>query len=135
MADKEIGKEKKTETYFFDTYALVEILKGTPSYEKYKNSKIVTTLLNLMEVHYSTMRELGVEKAVLFFNELKSFTIEFSEADILSANYFRYNQNKTGKKFSYIDDLGYVIALKKGIKFLTGDEEFKDVENVEFVKG
>src|SRR3989338_3124770 len=122
------------EIYFFDSYALVEIIKGSESYKAYKDKKIITTLLNLMELHYSVMRDLGMEKAVKFFEELKEFTIEFSETDILNANYFRYKQNKTGKNISYIDALGYVISLKKGIKFLTGDNEFEQLENVEFVK-
>ena len=38
------------------------------------------------------------------------------------------------KKLSYVDCIGYVFALELGLKFLTGDNEFKDLVNVEFVK-
>lgn len=124
-----------SETYFFDTYALVEIIKGSENYKKYKDSKIVTTLLNLMEFHFSVMKDLGNEKAVMFFNELKPFVIGFDDKDILNANYFKHKENSKGKKISYIDALGYVLAVKKNIKFLTGDKDFEDVTNVEYVKG
>jgi hypothetical protein len=35
---------------------------------------------------------------------------------------------------SYVDALGYVIATKMKIKFLTGDNAFEGMENVEYVK-
>ncbi|MBN2367944.1 PIN domain-containing protein [Candidatus Woesearchaeota archaeon] len=124
-----------SETYFFDTYALVEIIKGSENYKSYKDAKIVTTLLNLMELHYSTMKDLGDEKALMFFNELKQFTISFDEKDVLNANYFKHKENSKGKKISYIDALGYVLAIMNNIKFFTGDKEFEDIENVEYVKG
>ena len=42
-----------------------------------------------------------------------------------------------GKAFGYIsytDAVGYVMSKSLGLKFLTGDEAFKNLENVEFVK-
>ena len=36
--------------------------------------------------------------------------------------------------FSYIDCLGYSISNRLGIIFLTGDEGFRNLPNVEFVK-
>ena len=38
------------------------------------------------------------------------------------------------KQRSIPDVMGYIIAKKYNAKFLTGDKEFKDVPNVEFVK-
>jgi uncharacterized protein len=126
--------EKMSETYFFDTYAFVEIVKGTGKFEKYKDSKIVTSLLNLMELHYSCLKDLGKEKAQEIFSELTEFTIDIEEQDIINANYFKFNQNKKGKNISYVDSIGYILSLKNGIKFLTGDKAFRDIENVEFVE-
>ena len=45
---------------------------------------------------------------------------------------FRY-KNKT-KKMSMTDCISYIMAGNLGIKFLTGDKEFKGMEGVEFVK-
>ena len=38
------------------------------------------------------------------------------------------------RKLSIPDSMGYVIAKRLGIKFLTGDAKFEDLENAEFVK-
>ena len=38
------------------------------------------------------------------------------------------------RDLSMTDCIGYAIAKRLGIKFLTGDKEFKDFENVEFIK-
>ena len=40
---------------------------------------------------------------------------------------------KEGRNLSYTDVVGYNIALKRGIRFLTGDRNFKNLENVEWV--
>ena len=32
------------------------------------------------------------------------------------------------------DCIGYILAKNIGIKFLTGDKEFENLDNVEFVK-
>ncbi len=37
------GRAKRTMRYFADTYALIEILKGNPSYEKYSQEELITT--------------------------------------------------------------------------------------------
>ncbi len=34
----------------------------------------------------------------------------------------------------YIDCIGYVIARRMGVLFLTGDKEFEGLESAEFVK-
>jgi len=38
------------------------------------------------------------------------------------------------KVLSYAGALGYVIAKRMRVRFLTGDDTFDGVENVEFVK-
>ena len=38
------------------------------------------------------------------------------------------------KRVSYADAIGYQLAKKYGVKFLTGDRAFKGLANVDFVK-
>jgi len=38
------------------------------------------------------------------------------------------------KNLSMTDCISYIMAKRLGIKFLTGGKEFKNLENVEFVK-
>jgi len=121
------------ETYFFDSYAIYEIVIGSPGYSEYvHNIRFVTTKLNLIELHYRILRELGRKAADTTYDELKSYIIKISDEVIKNANEFRY-KNK-GKKLSYTDCIGYVLARTRGMKFLTGDNAFKGMEGVEFVK-
>ena len=46
----------------------------------------------------------------------------------------RFKIKNIKRSLSYADCIGYIIALRYGIKFLTGDKEFETLENVEFVK-
>ena len=122
-----------TETYFFDTYAFVEALNGNKNYEPYsKNIKVITTKMNLMELHYLALREKGERIADAHYEFFRDLAVEISDDIIKKANLFRYTNRK--KKFSYIDCLGYIIARSRGIRFLTGDNSFKGMEGVEFVK-
>ena len=41
---------------------------------------------------------------------------------------------KIKRKPSYIDCIGYMVAKRLNIKFLTGDKDFEDLDNVKFVK-
>ena len=38
------------------------------------------------------------------------------------------------KKLSIPDAIGYTVAKRLGIKFLTGDKEFEHMEDTEFIK-
>ena len=46
-----------TEIFFCDTYALIEIVGGNPSYKKYLSSSLITSDYNLMEMYYAFLRD------------------------------------------------------------------------------
>ncbi len=124
---------EQIKTFFFDSYAFFEIVNGNLAYEPYtKEISIVTTKLNLMELHYGLLRVEGKEKADELYGKYLKFVIDFSDEDIKESNKFRLQNKKWD--LSYIDCLGYVIAKRMNIKFLTGDSKFKDLDNVEFVE-
>jgi len=119
--------------FFFDTYAFIEIVKENENYKSYKKDVgIVTTILNLMELHYSLLRTVGKEEADKHFDRLLPFVIQIPNEVIKKANEFKVINRK--RKISYVDCIGYVFSMRMNIKFLTGDKEFKGFENVEFVK-
>ncbi|MBS3146876.1 type II toxin-antitoxin system VapC family toxin [Candidatus Woesearchaeota archaeon] len=121
--------------YFFDTFALVEINRGNPSYLKYKTSKFVTTLLNLMEFYNVLLREFDLVRSSSEFDFYLGGCVEITPEVIKEAVEFRIRINRNSKfRISYVDAIGYVISQALGIKFLTGDEAFRNIENVEFVK-
>ena len=118
---------------FYDTYAILEIIKGNANYKNYlKNIGIVTTKLNLMELYYRLYILHGLETAELYYQKYKPFVIEVDDSIIKKAMIFKAENRK--KDLSYVDCIGYVFAKENKIKFLTGDNQFEGMENVEFVK-
>jgi uncharacterized protein len=120
-------------TYFFDTYAFIEIIKGNPNYDPYKkNIAVITNKFNLLELHYALIKDLGEKDADAFYDRLERFAVDMDGDTIKQASKFRSRNKK--KKLSYVDCVGYIFSKRKGIPFLTGDKEFENLDSVEFVK-
>ncbi|MBS3056013.1 MAG: PIN domain-containing protein [Candidatus Aenigmarchaeota archaeon] len=120
----------KTNVIFFDTYAFFEIIRGNPSYEKYKHMTILTTVFNLVELNYGLKRQKGRQIADRYLDLYESHTVPITSGDIKQATELKLRK----KVMSFADVIGYVMARKYGVKFLTGDEDFRGMKNVEFVK-
>ena len=120
--------------YFLDTYAIIEFLKSNKSYVKYFKQRNITIRLNLMELYYKSLRDFGKELADKFYSMFLTFVVDFNDDAIKEAMEFRLKMRKDGKDFSYTDAIGYIVAKKNKVKFLTGDNEFKGLPNVKFVK-
>ena len=119
--------------YFFDSYAFFELIEGSSNYLPFlKNIGIITTKLNLLELHYGLTRLYGKEIADKYYDQYVPFAMEIDDDIFKRASSLKATLSK--KKLSYIDCVGYIAALSVGVKFLTGDQQFQDLENVEFVK-
>ncbi|MEK6874785.1 MAG: PIN domain-containing protein [Nanoarchaeota archaeon] len=119
--------------YFYDTYAIFEILEKNNAYLAYiSDVAIVTTKLNLMEIHFHLYKRHSQEIADRVFDRLTKYTVEVPDDILKAASAFRAQWRR--RDLSYIDCIGYVLAKRIGIPFLTGDQQFVDMENVEFVK-
>lgn len=118
--------------FFLDTYAIVEIMKGNKAYEKYLSEELHTSILNLYELYYNILKEHGEEKAKEYFYIFYSKLVTIKDEHIFYASKIKFRFKK--RDISYTDALGYAISEQEGMKFLTGDKEFKDLENVEYVK-
>ncbi len=117
--------------YFFDSYAIIELIEGNPAYIPYEESRMATTTLNLIEVHYHLLRKFGSQFAEAFFTSLLHTIVDYVPC-IPQANEMRYSMRK--QDVSTTDCIGYLVAQSAGMKFLTGDKEFNNMPNVEFVK-
>lgn len=121
------------ENYFFDTYAFFEVIKGNPGYENYsEGTALITTKMNLMELYYWLLIRKGKDEAEKYYQKFLPFCIEITDDAIKEACGFRAEHKN--RDLSYVDCIGYIIAKLKNIKFLTGDKQFEDLENVKFVK-
>lgn len=122
----------QNETFYFDTYAIFEIIRSNANYLKYLKSKVVTSKLNLFELYYTIKRDFGEAPAIQNVKNYYKFVRDFSLAILINAARFKLTNRSLN--LSLVDCIGYSIAKSMGIKFLTGDEKFKNMPNVEFVK-
>jgi len=116
--------------YFFDTYALIELLLNNPRYKKYEGQPLVTTMLNKIELYWWGLLKYNQEFADILLRSLSEVQ-EISDDVIQEAMLFRQKYKKND--FSYADAIGYAFARKNNLLFLTGDRQFKDLPGVEFV--
>jgi len=120
------------DAYLFDTYALVEIIKGNSNYAGFKHSRAVITIFNLVELHYILLRDFNEEIASRILNEYEDYIIDTDIETIKEANEFKLLHR--AKSLSFTDAVGFVSAQRCGLRFLTGDRQFKGMKGVEFVK-
>jgi|SRR3989344_3536142 len=119
-------------SFFFDSYAFFEILKANENYSKYGDVEITTTKPNLFELYLGILREKGENEAKEVLDLYYPFAIDFDKEVIQEAAKLKKKLNK--RNISMTDCIGYILAKQLGIKFLTGDKEFENLDNVEFVK-
>ncbi len=118
--------------YFFDSYAIIELAESSPAYEQYKEFEVITSVLNIGEIYHLILRKKGKESADNWFKNTNFKLLEITPDIIIEAVYFRHSNKKSD--FSLPDAVGYKLSLKHKLKFLTGDSQFKNIADVEFVK-
>ena len=119
-------------SFFCDTYALIEIIKGNKDYGTYTDSILITSELNLMELYYSLLRDFGKIVAEKYFMEWEISAVQIPKSLIQAAMELKYLHKK--EKLSYVDCMGYTYAKVNDLPFLTGDSKFENKMGVEFVK-
>lgn len=119
--------------FYYDSYAIIAYLNQSQNYVDYFiPSQGVTSFYNVLEVYYSVLREQGADDAKKVLSSLRPILVDPTFEDLEYAMHFKLKHKS--KKLSYVDCLGYALARRLGILFLTGDEGFKGISGVEFVK-
>jgi len=126
-------QEKDGIKYFWDTYALVELENGNPKYARYSDEPVVLSIFNLVEIFWVILNQFSEKEAEEVYDTYKTAVVEINDETLKEAIKFRKKIYKN-KKISYADSIGYTYALRNNLRFLTGDKEFEDLDNVEFVK-
>ena len=119
------------EQFFFDTYALIERQGGSSSYSRFSDAAVFTHQYNVYEFIAAVLRVADESRAREEVRLMSPNLVEAETGDLYEAARFR--KDHATKRVSYVDALGYVLARKHGMRFLTGDKAFKGIENVEYV--
>jgi hypothetical protein len=121
--------------YFYDSYAIIEIARGSPRYSRFRRAEGVTSKLNLLEVYFILAREGYEDLAEDCYRTHVRAAIDFpSEFLPLASRFLLSWLGATRRRFSYVDALGYTYALASGYDFLTGAHEFEGLPGVQFVR-
>ena len=121
-----------SEDYFFDTYAIIELIKGNPNYEFVKDNIIITGIMNIAEVYYALLLENSEDFADSIMKKLNLQVVDLNQEAAIKAAKFKYKNKKLS--LSYIDCVGYTLSKENNLIFLTGDEGFKNIGDVKLIK-
>ena len=128
-------------TYVVDTYALIEwFIQGNENYKKYfetiDDKDAFVTELTVLEFYHKVFHRAGKEKADealdIILGNMK--VIDLNLDLIKQSAMFRSQMLREKRELSYADCVNYIAAKGLRIKLLTGDNDFKGLDNVEFVK-
>ena len=118
---------------FLDTYAIIEIDKGNPAYSGYSltPSEVITTILNLVEVHFYYLRNYGPGEAKRIYQRVMALVIDLDEGIINAASWLKLRHRR---RLSYADCIGYATSQRFEAQFVTGDYGFKDMKDVVYLR-
>lgn len=115
-----------------DTYALMEIYNGNPKFADYLDSGSIITGETFAEFYGVILREHGTDEAEFWYKKTKFLVKNVSFEILIEAIKFKYENRKSG--ISFFDAVGYIYSVKNNCIFVTGDKEFENLKDVEFVK-
>jgi predicted nucleic acid-binding protein len=123
-------------TKVLDSWALMALFNDEPEADavekileqaRVEKHRLLMSVVNWGEVYYSVMRGASAEKAEQKLAEIAAIPIEIVDAGLhLTKQAAIY---KATCKMSYADCFGAALAKDRNAEFVTGDLEFKEVEN------
>lgn len=122
--------------YVLDSFAVLTYLKEEPGWQKVrdilwdaysKKNSIYLNYVNLGELYYIIYRENGAVVADKALSMIKSWPIQF--VAVKEAMAIIAGRMKAENKISYADAYVVATALSKKLTVITGDREFKSLED------
>ncbi|MFH1386852.1 MAG: type II toxin-antitoxin system VapC family toxin [bacterium] len=130
-------KRKYKERYALDSFAVLTYLKEEPGWQKVKDvvwaafkkkNKVFLNYVNLGEVYYIVYREYGAAEADRVIGMIKLWPLQFvgvkEDIAIIAGRI------KAENKLSYADAYVMATALTNKAVIMTGDPEFKCIEDL-----
>jgi predicted nucleic acid-binding protein len=127
--------------YVIDSYAWIEYFMGTKTGEKVKpiiesQEEKITPTICIAEIYSKTLgveNQESAEKQRIFIKE-KSLLAPLDEAVALEAARVQNKNKKEIDGWGLADSIVYATGLVKRAEVVTGDEHFKSLKNVVFIK-
>lgn len=116
--------------YFFDAYALLRLREGAASHERFRLEPVITERGHLYEFTRELLKRVSAREARIALGALAPNRIEPTDDDLVEAA----KLHRDHARMSAQDALGYVLARREGLRFLTGDRAFRKMAGVEFVE-
>lgn len=121
-------------THVLDAYALMAYFEKEPGYEQVQTllgraaggAPLLLSAVNWGEVYYITLREHGPKAAEEVAHVVATFPIEVVPADLSIAR--QAAVYKAAHKMSYADCFAAALAKLRKATLVTGDKEFKTLE-------
>jgi predicted nucleic acid-binding protein len=114
---------------------------GNKNYHKYfqeiEDSKSsYVSEITLIELYHHIYHNEGLDLADTIYTSVTNhlYIAKMDHDVIKSAGIFRSDMLKQKRSLSYADCVNYTLSGKLNLKLLTGDEDFRGLKNVEFVK-
>jgi ribonuclease VapC len=125
-------------TKVLDSWALIAFFEDEPAADEVEKllvkaeagaHKLLLSVVNWGEVYYSTMRKLSQEAAEQKVREIAGLTIELVPVETDLPLVRQAAIYKATKKLSYADAFAAALAKIRNAELVTGDLEFKEVED------
>ena len=121
--------------FFADTYALFAALQGAPAYaEQFEARRGATTALNVVEFAYGLRRRDLAAHLPSVLPPVLDLVVQPPHSVVDRAARFKAERREAGAPCSYVDAWGYATARWLDVPFLTGDDDFRGVPGVRFLK-
>jgi ribonuclease VapC len=126
----------KSPVRVLDAYSIIAYLEGEKGRDSmisvFKEARdagrdLLLSVVNWGEVYYITLREAGPEKAKEVVHLLSTLPVEVVSADMKLVRMAA--ELKATKKMSYADCFAAALASLYNAELVTGDKEFKQVED------
>ncbi|MCG9969611.1 type II toxin-antitoxin system VapC family toxin [Pelotomaculum terephthalicicum JT] len=128
------SKKRDDKVFVLDAYALLAFLEAEEGgdivneYFKVSGALFYVSAINMGEVFYITLRERGMETAELVESELnQAHNIRVVDATWERAKLAGIFKSRGG--ISFADCFAAALAFEKDVPLITGDNEFKKVDD------
>src|SRR5207248_10923721 len=115
--------------YFFDASAMIRVLVQDPRFEPYREEPVVTDVGHVYEFARYLLKAYGAARTRELLHRLRADRIEPTVDDLVEASKLAARHSVMSAQ----DALGYALAQRTKMTFLTTDRAFRGMPGVEVV--